>query len=101
MKRHPIDYFSLIAGFGFGAIAIATLADRPWFGLDTWNGRWIGPIILIALGLIVIAPKRSSLPAETNGMQTPPVGQDLDTISAAHDELPQVFMQDDLPTDEN
>jgi len=87
MKRHPIDYFSLIAGFGFGAIAIATLADRPWFWLDAWNGRWIGPIILIALGLLVLAPKRPAVPIDAQGGLDSLGDIRPDTVAAAHDEL--------------
>ena len=48
MRRHDTDYFSLAAGLLFVLLglmfAVSTLAD--------WNidGRWVVPVMLIALG---------------------------------------------------
>ena len=59
MKRHKLDLFSLIAGLGFASVAALTFADKQWLGAG-WDGRWIGPIILIAVGLLVLAPSRKT-----------------------------------------
>ena len=56
MKRHPFDLVSLIAGLAFGAIAILTLTGEQLIG-SSWNGQWIGPVVLIAIGLIILLPK--------------------------------------------
>ncbi len=90
MKRHPIDYFSLIAGLGFGLVAISTLADRSWFG--TWNGQWIGPIILIALGVLVLAPKRHTATSEPSATGIGTI--DADILAASHEELPDPLIDD-------
>jgi hypothetical protein len=49
MKRHRLDVFALCAGVFFVALAVGFLLD----GLDAWdmNVAWIGPILLIVLGL--------------------------------------------------
>ena len=91
MKRHPIDYFSLIAGLGFAVIAASTFADQSWFAAGTWNARWFGPIILITLGLLVLAPKRSAVLSD----QSPLVPEvDSDLLAASHSELPDPLIDD-------
>jgi hypothetical protein len=49
MTRHRLDVFALCAGAFFVALAVGFLFD----GLDAWdmNVTWIGPILLIVLGL--------------------------------------------------
>lgn len=95
MKRHPIDYFSLITGLGFGLVAASTLANQSWFG--AWNGRWIGPIILIGLGLLVLAPKRQTVAAEpaVTGVGTLDMGTiEADILAASHEELPESIIDE-------
>ncbi len=91
MKRHPIDYFSLIAGLGFAVVAASTFADQSWFATGAWNARWFGPLILIALGLVVLAPKRSAVlsdqPASASEV-------DADLLAASHEELPDPLADD-------
>lgn len=90
MKRHPIDYFSLIAGLGFAVIAASTFADQSWFETGAWNARWFGPLILIALGLLVLAPKRSSVLSDQSLL----ADTDSDLLAASHDELPESLIDD-------
>ena len=49
MTRHRLDVFALCAGAFFVALAVGFVLD----GLDVWdmNVAWIGPVLLIALGL--------------------------------------------------
>lgn len=48
MKRHDADYFSLAAGLVFTLLGfgLALSAATSW----SLDGRWIAPVILIALG---------------------------------------------------
>ena len=48
MRRHELDVFSLVAGLVFVAVAIGHLLDEG-AGLD-FDGRWIAPVVLVALG---------------------------------------------------
>ncbi len=91
MKRHPIDYFSLIAGLGFAVIAASTFAEQSWFATGSWNARWFGPIILITLGLLVLAPKRSSVLTDQTS-SAPEMDSEL--LAASHDELPDPVIDD-------
>ena len=91
MKRHPIDYFSLIAGLGFAVIAASTFAEQSWFATGSWNARWFGPIILITLGLLVMAPKRSAVLSEPT-VSGPEMDSDL--LAASHEELPDPLIDD-------
>ena len=95
MKRHPIDYFSLIAGLGFAVIAASTFAEQSWFTTGAWNAKWFGPIILITLGLLVLAPKRSSVLTSVLPEQTVSVPEmDSDLLAASHEELPDPLIDD-------
>lgn len=58
MKQHAVDYFSLVFGLAFAALAVLTLSGQRWAIEGTWASGWIGPIFLIALGLAVLAPRR-------------------------------------------
>ena len=91
MKRHPIDYFSLIAGLGFAVVAASTFAEQSWFATGSWNARWFGPIILITLGLLVLAPKRPSVLPESSSSQP---GMDPDLLAASLEELPDPPIDD-------
>ena len=59
-------------------------------GVD-WNARWLGPLILIALGLLVLAPKRSAVLSEPT-VSGPEMDSDLQ--AASHDELPDPLIDD-------
>jgi hypothetical protein len=48
VRRHELDVFSLVAGLVFVAVAIGHLLDEG-AGLD-FDGRWIAPVVLVALG---------------------------------------------------
>lgn len=91
MKRHPIDYFSLIASLGFAVVAASTFADQSWFATGAGNARWFGPLILIALGLLVLAPRRPSTSSDP-ALTVPDVDSDL--LAASHDELPEPLIDD-------
>ncbi len=53
MRRHELDLFSLVAGLVFAAVALGHLLDVAT-DLD-FNGRWIAPIVLVALGVAGLA----------------------------------------------
>lgn len=72
MKQHAIDYFSLVFGLAFAALAVLTLSGERWAIEGTWATAWIGPIFLIALGLAVLAPRKNrenELPSEDIGLE--------------------------------
>jgi hypothetical protein len=48
VRRHELDVFSLVAGLVFVAVAAGHLLDVA-VGLD-FDGRWIAPVVLVALG---------------------------------------------------
>ena len=48
MPRHPFDALSLVFGLIFGAVA-AQIIDP----------RWLGPAILVIIGLVLLLPRRS------------------------------------------
>ncbi len=50
MTRHDLDLFSLLSGLVLSGIALAALFD---VGLDV--GPWVWPVVLIAVGVIVLA----------------------------------------------
>lgn len=53
MRRHEVDVFSLVTGLVFVAVAAGHLLD---VGTDLdFNGRWIVPIVLVALGVAGLA----------------------------------------------
>lgn len=66
MKRHAVDYFSLVFGLAFAALAVLTLSGDRWALEGTWATAWIGPVFLIALGLAVLAPRKKQ-EIETSG----------------------------------
>ena len=80
MKPHPVDLFSLIAGIGFAIVAALTFGGTSLIGPNVWAGRWIGPVILIAIGLMVLIPGRKVAP-------TAPTESPAD-LAAAEAELP-------------
>lgn len=52
MERHPFDPLSFVFGLLFVALALLGLTELvtlTWFDL-----RWIGPIVLVVLGLVLV-----------------------------------------------
>jgi hypothetical protein len=62
MKRHRLDIFALCAGAFFVALAVGFALDA----IDAWdmNVAWVGPALLIALGLggVLAAIGRATAP---------------------------------------
>ena len=53
MRRHDLDLFSLVTGLVFVGIAFGHILD---VGSDfDLNGRWIVPVVLVALGIAGLA----------------------------------------------
>lgn len=53
MYRHPTDLLSLISGLLLGGAAVVTVIDTdlPWL-----EARWVGPVVLILLGIALLFP---------------------------------------------
>ena len=52
-ERHSLDLMSLAAGVVFVAVALTHLVLRA--ANDTIGGHWIGPALLIAVGVVFAA----------------------------------------------
>jgi hypothetical protein len=53
VERHPFDILSFVFGLLFVLVAIVGLTDLvelTWFDL-----RWIGPAVLVGLGLVLVS----------------------------------------------
>jgi hypothetical protein len=59
MERHPADPLSLAFGILFAAFGLATILG----GVDVLSFAWVGPLLVIAFGAIVILAARPSSPA--------------------------------------
>ncbi len=53
MRRHPLDPFSLVLGVAFAAAGLLFLISPP--ALEDLDERWLLPVPLILLGLVIIA----------------------------------------------
>jgi hypothetical protein len=58
MERHPADLLSLAFGVLFVAFGLATILG----GIDILSAAWVGPLLVIAFGAIVILAARPSSP---------------------------------------
>jgi cytochrome c-type biogenesis protein CcmH/NrfF len=71
MKTHKLDPVSLVFGAIFTLIGLAFVTfQNPWRALIIdieWS--WLGPVVLVALGLLVLAPvfRRRNEPVEHPG----------------------------------
>lgn len=50
MSRHRLDLFSLLSGLTLIAIAVVALA-----GISLDVARWVGPSVLIGIGVLILA----------------------------------------------
>lgn len=50
MTRHRLDWFSLLSGLTLTGIAVVALT-----GIDWDLARWVGPAVLIGVGVLVLA----------------------------------------------
>lgn len=73
MTRHDLDLFSLLSGLVLTGIALAAL-----FGVSIDVGVWVGPTILIAVGVIVLASVLTSASRRTAEAAAPGAGPDTD-----------------------
>ena len=81
MPRHAFDALSFAFALIFGTFAVTTL-----FGFDALgiNFRWLAPLGLVLVGLILL------LPVGRRRAAAVPAGDPLDsTLEAAHEELPE------------
>lgn len=64
MYRHKTDYVSLVFGLVLaGAATLTTLdTDIPWT-----TGRWIGPIVLVLIGVVLLVPASRRLANRPDG----------------------------------
>jgi len=76
VRRHDLDWVSLIAGVVFTAIALLYLV----MGLTdlTFDGRFVWPLVLVALGAAGVATAvRANVRAEQqHALVAPPPGDD-------------------------
>lgn len=73
MKRHPIDWFSLVAGLFVTAVATTALVG-PWrFEV----GAWLWPTLLVLVGLAVLA---SAVTSRRDGATVAADGGDAPTV---------------------
>ena len=56
MPRHPFDALSLVFGLIFGAVAALAFVGPADQIIDP---RWLGPAILVIIGLVLLLPRRS------------------------------------------
>lgn len=56
MPRHPFDALSLVLGVIFAAVAALAFVGPTDQIIDP---RWVGPAILVIIGLVLLAPRRS------------------------------------------
>ena len=75
MRRHDLDLLSLVTGLVFVGIAFGHILD---VGSDfDLNGRWIVPVVLVALGVAglagILRPKddRADAPAVADAVDAP------------------------------
>jgi hypothetical protein len=52
MERHDLDVLSLFAGLVFVAVAVLGLTDAVT--LSVADLRWLGPVALVAFGVIMV-----------------------------------------------
>lgn len=94
MYRHPTDLLSLVSGLLLGGAAVATVLDTdlPWL-----QARWVGPLVLILIGLALLIPMarrsepaRGALPGVPQGNETGIDGAPLsaEALEMAKEELP-------------
>ena len=79
MRRHELDVFSLVAGLVFVAVAAGHILDAAT-GVE-FDGRWIAPVVLVALGAAGLGgvlrgreeqpPADSDVPAEDDATEAP------------------------------
>lgn len=69
MERHRVDLLSLFAGMLFVVAGLLLLSGGPT-GLPM---QWIGPVVAIGLGLVIIAAARPERPHPED--ETPPEQQ--------------------------
>ncbi len=70
MRRHELDVFSLITGLVFVAVATGNLLDET--SDVTFDGRWVVPLVMVAIGVASLAGLargrgREPRPAEASG----------------------------------
>ncbi|MGH9015192.1 MAG: hypothetical protein ACRDZ1_14850 [Acidimicrobiia bacterium] len=64
MQRHDLDPTSLVAGLLFAGLGLAFLLDGV--GAVDLEVRWVGPALLIGLGVALLASARSPRRTEQN-----------------------------------
>ncbi len=70
MRRHELDVFSLITGLVFVAVATGNLLDET--SDVSFDGRWVVPLVMVAIGVASLAGLargrgREPRPAEASG----------------------------------
>ncbi|MCA1692352.1 MAG: hypothetical protein ABR540_04460 [Acidimicrobiales bacterium] len=55
MPRHDLDPLSLVAGVAFCGFALVALLDQG----PGWGGRWLVPLLLVAVGVVGLLATRS------------------------------------------
>ncbi len=53
MRRHELDVFSLITGLVFVAVAAGHILDEA--GDVSFDGRWVVPLVMVAIGVASLA----------------------------------------------
>ncbi len=89
MKRHPLDWFSLLAGLFVTAVAAAAFVG-PW---RVEVGPWAWPTMLVLAGLVIIALVLTGSrrgPSDGGPTAAPPADDDPErdqALAAAYAEL--------------
>lgn len=94
MTRHRLDLFSLLSGLVLTAIAVVALT-----GIDLEVARWLGPAVLIGVGVLVLAAvvSRERGPADAEDEVPPP--HDDATLAEARAEVDAADLTADHTTD--
>lgn len=80
MERHPLDLVSLTAGLIFTAAAAIGLSGA--LTLTLGDLRWIGPVLLVVFGIVLVA---TSVSRRGDGQTSNPTEPERTAVSAPGD----------------
>ena len=68
MHRHPADLLSLFFGLAFAAVGLVLLSG----GSGALSLAWVGPLVALALGVVLVLAARSARSAAASPRDEPP-----------------------------
>lgn len=72
MRRHDLDTLSLVFGLLFTAVGLVLLGGDP--ARDGLSLSWVGPVVAIGLGLLVVLAVRPRRPEAVDSEE--PAGEE-------------------------